>query len=138
MKREQHIIQNTRTPEGVHEFTVLGVNKADESIGNYAIITGKLPSGKIEQVFLNRRPYGNQRETFADSAIFAICDQLEEQNINIPADFDSDDLVLVETVFKGATVKAYCVHTQTTDGKTYANISFNVNDTAVQAMLQMA
>lgn len=136
MKRTQHIINNTMATEGQHTFTVREIVNADKELfGNKAIIVGTLENGKTERVFLSKDLIGNQTESFFDTAMFALADQMN----NLPVsdeDFDTDDIALMNQCFSASAFDCWVVHTTTQDGKQYANIHFQKNN-AVKAMLAM-
>lgn len=134
MKRTAHVINNTITTEGQHTLRINEIVRADKTLlGNKVIVVGTLETGKVERVFLNADLVGNQTESFYDSAMFALADQLESLPVS-DDDFDTDDVALMNTVFSGKPFTCYCVHTTATDGKTYANMHFERNN-AVNAML---
>ena len=134
MKRTAHVINNTMTAEGQHTIRINEIVKANKEIlGNKVIVTGTLETGKVERVFLNADLVGNQTESFYDSAMFALADQLESLPIS-DDDFDTDDVALMNNIFAGKEFTCYCVHADATDGKKYANIHFERNN-AVNAML---
>ena len=136
MKRTAHVINNTITAEGQHTLHIKEIVKANkELVGNKIIIVGIIETGKVERIFLNADLVGNQTESFYDSAMFALADQCQ----NLPVsdeDFDTDDIALMNTLFSGKSFTCYCVHTTATDGKIYANMYFERNNT-VNAMLAM-
>ena len=134
MKRTQHIINNALTEEGQHTLLIKEIAQANkEIIGNKVIITGTLETGKTERIFLNADLVGNQSESFYDTAMFALADQLDKLPIS-NEDFDTADVALMNTLFKDKSFTCYCVHSTSTDGKTYANIHFEKNN-IVKAML---
>lgn len=138
MKRAEHILNNTITAEGEYTITVKGIRKADkavygDSIGNKVIIDGALNTGKIERIFLNADKVGNQTESFYDSAIFALADQLDKLPVS-DDDFDTDDLAMMNTVFAGKTFTCWCVHNTSTDGKVYANLYFKKTNEVVMML----
>ena len=139
MKRTEHVINKTMTSEGVHKMRITRISKADKTVvtGNKIVITGLLETGKLESVFLNADLVGNQTESFYDSAMFALANQLEEQLGSLPIsndDFETDDVELMNTLLTGKDFTCYCVHADATNGKKYANIHFEQNN-AVKAML---
>ena len=133
MKRNEIKKQFETTAEGTYQFKILAIEKCDEiKLPNKVVIRGMLSTGKQELVYLTT----TKRPTDICSMYDKVVCEIAEQCLASDVDFDTDDIVQMDVLLKGKEVTAYVVHTDSTDGKTYANLNFSRNK-KVQAMLEM-